>query len=459
MTDSRPPLRDPELPSGERADDLLYRTAPGERLPLPHQYAPGPPRPGAASFRTGLPPLTVRSDPAEADVCALTDGSRGVRVLGGRRWPVADDGFVRAPVDEPDGWAVQETCTRVGHDGASLLLHTEMGGYVSVAADGVKVAARGDLFEIGYAEHGEQAVPRAAAAADAVPVVVGNALQGNVRETKGRTTLALPAHRLRRAARAADPRPVRAQVSSCLYAVPDADAALLWAAHGGRPTGTALARVPAGDMSRAGRLSQARYAHGEDPPDLFDHDVTGSRPTRLYANGVPHHSLGHGLGHASSLCPGPTAARESAPLPAAPTVTTTGPVAAAEVARLSARAAEACPVARPPRQHVGRHRARPAPGAARCVEADVPAAAEPGLWVVARDHLTVRAGTYAILAGSSSEDARLIRAVRVDGAPPAPPAPGQGRGARAPPRRQPRPPPSAAGGSARGRGGGHTPRP
>ncbi|MEU2564459.1 glycoside hydrolase family 3 C-terminal domain-containing protein [Streptomyces longispororuber] len=425
MTDSRPPLRAPELPSGERADDLLYRPAPGERLPLPHQYAPGAPRPGAASFRTGLPPLTVRSDPAEVDVCALTDGGGGVRALrvlralGGRRLPVADDGFVRAPADEPGGWLVQETCTRVGHDGTSLLLHTEMGGYVSVAAEGVKVAARGNLFEIEYAERGEQAVPRAAAAADAVFVVVGIAPHGNVRESKGRTTLALPAHRLRlrRAARAADPRPAHAQVSSCLCAVPEADAALLGAAHGGRPTGTALVRVPAGDVSRAGRLPQTRYAHDEDPPNLFDHDVIGSRPTCLYVDGFPRHSLGHGLGHASSLCPGPTAVRESAPLPAAPTVT--GSLGADEVARLSARAAESCPVARPSRQPVGRHRIHLAPGAARCVEADVPAAAEPGLWAVARDRWTVRRGTYEILAGSSSEDARLIRAVRVDGAPPA----------------------------------------
>lgn len=124
----------------------------------------------------------------------------------------------------------------------------------------MKVAAdreSAEVFSVETVERGEEAVARAAAAADVVVVVAGNDPHINGRETEDRTTLALPAHqdRLWRAAHAANPRTVLVLVSSYPYAVPDAAAALpalLWTAHGGQAAGTALARVLAGDVSPPG---------------------------------------------------------------------------------------------------------------------------------------------------------------------------------------------------------------
>ncbi|MER7250729.1 glycoside hydrolase family 3 C-terminal domain-containing protein [Kribbella sp. NPDC000426] len=52
-----PPFRDPARPTGERADDLLARLTPDEKVALLHQYQPPVPRLGLDSFRTGTEAL------------------------------------------------------------------------------------------------------------------------------------------------------------------------------------------------------------------------------------------------------------------------------------------------------------------------------------------------------------------------------------------------------------------
>lgn len=206
----------------------------------------------------------VCEDPSDATEFALADWGGGVltlRAADGRYLSVAEDGYVRASADRPGGWVVQETFGLVEHGDGYLIEHAGTGGYVSVAAGAVKVAAReeillggdslpegrGSVFTVEVLERGEDAVARAAADADVVVVVAGNDPHINGRETQDRTTLALPPHqeRLRRAAHLANPRTVLALTSSYPYAVAEADAelpALLWTAHGGQAAGTALAR-------------------------------------------------------------------------------------------------------------------------------------------------------------------------------------------------------------------------
>ncbi|GLV77680.1 hypothetical protein Shyhy02_56800 [Streptomyces hygroscopicus subsp. hygroscopicus] len=53
---------------------------------------------------------------------------------------MAGDGFVRAAAEQPGGWVVQETFTLEAHRDGHLLRHTGTGGYVCVAAGGLKVA-------------------------------------------------------------------------------------------------------------------------------------------------------------------------------------------------------------------------------------------------------------------------------------------------------------------------------
>ncbi|MGW7084384.1 glycoside hydrolase family 3 C-terminal domain-containing protein [Streptomyces sp. NPDC054871] len=379
--------------------------------------------PALLAGRTDLPPLTCGPEPTEFALVDWGGGTWTLRAPDGRYLSVADDGFVRASADQPGGWVVQETFALIGHGDGYLIEHTGTGGYVSVAADGVKVADEPEVFTVEFLERGEGAVARAAAEVDAVIVVAGNDPHINGRETEDRTTLALPPHqnRLWRAARAANPRTALALVSAYPYAVADAHAelpALLWTAHGGQSAGTALARVVAGDVSPAGRLPQTWYAADTDLPDLLDYDIIGSRQTYLYFDGTPLYPFGHGIGYSSFAYEDLTAAREEELIRVAFTVTNTGPVAADEVAQLYSRAPEeaATALALPHRQLAAHRRVHLAAGASCRLEFQLPLS-KLGFWDVRQDRWAVLPGAYEILAGASSVDIRLAATVHVAGAP------------------------------------------
>ncbi|MFI6876851.1 glycoside hydrolase family 3 C-terminal domain-containing protein [Streptomyces sp. NPDC050400] len=382
--------------------------------------------PALLAGRTDLPPLTT--DPGHGTELALVDWGNGVLTLrapDGRYLSVADDGYVRASADEPGGWVVQETFTLEPHQDGHLLKHTGRGGYVSVAADGVKVAApdeNGTVFDVEFVERGEDAVARAAADADVVIVVAGNDPHINGRETEDRTTLHLPPHqdRLWRAARAANPNTALALVSAYPYAVPDAHAelpALLWTAHGGQAAGRALARVLAGDVSPAGRLPQTWYAADADLPDLLDYDVVGSRQTYLYFEGTPLYPFGHGLSYASFGYADPSLRQGAGTLELSVTVTNTGDRTADEVPQLYVRPL-GMPVPRPRRQLLAHRRITLAAGASERVTFTVPVA-DLGHWDVARGRWSVTTGSYELLVGASCEDIRLTTALTVEGDAPA----------------------------------------
>ncbi|WP_328695045.1 glycoside hydrolase family 3 C-terminal domain-containing protein [Streptomyces sp. NBC_00342] len=400
--------------------------------------------PALLAGRTDLHPLTCGDTPTDL---ALVDWGNGVITLrepAGRYLSVAEDGCLRASADEPGGWIVRETFRLEaveGHAGGHRILHIGTGGYVSVAADGVKVAvpgeeipapgtgapgaddAPGTVFEMEVTERGEDAVARAAASADTVIVVAGNDAHINGRETEDRATLDLPAQqeRLWRAAHAANPRTVLAVTSAYPYALTDAAAtlpALLWTAHGGQAAGTALARVLAGDVSPAGRLPQTWYASDAELPGLLDYDIIGSRQTYLYYRGTPLYPFGHGLSYSEFTYGGLTAERSGDLVRVSLTVTNTGAVAADEVAQLYVRAV-APSVARPLRQLAGHRRLHLAPGAAERVEFGVPVT-ELGHWDVAHGRWTVEPGAYEVQAGASSADIRTVTVLTVEGEPPGP---------------------------------------
>ncbi|MFF2774296.1 glycoside hydrolase family 3 C-terminal domain-containing protein [Streptomyces sp. NPDC058052] len=420
----------------EGVDRIRLRTADGRALRVPDATDAESARgaeialdPALLAGRTDLPPLTADTEGSVLDLIDWGDGVLTLRAPGGRYLSVADDGLLRASADEPGGWVVQETfrfeSIGGGHDGL-LLRHLGTGGYVSVAADGVKVAAdRGSagILTVETVERGEDAVARAAAGAGTVIVVAGNDPHINGRETEDRTTLALPPQqdRLWRAARAANPRTVLVLVSSYPYAVPDAAAglpALLWTAHGGQAAGTALARVLAGDVSPAGRLPQTWYGSDADLPDLFDYDVIGGRQTYLYSDRTPLFPFGHGLTYTSFGYEGLTATADAREVRLSCTVANTGAVASDEVVQVYARAV-APSVPRPHRALVAHERIHLAPGATATPSFTVPLSAL-AHWDVAHGRWTVEPGAYEFLAGPSSADVRHTVRVELAGVAPGP---------------------------------------
>ncbi|MFD8524052.1 glycoside hydrolase family 3 C-terminal domain-containing protein [Streptomyces capillispiralis] len=414
----------------EGVDRVLLKTSAGTFLHVP----PAPDTPGAArgtegaldpalvAGRTDLPPLTAGAAGTELALADWGEGVLTLRAPDGRYLSVAEDGYVRASADQPGGWIVQETFRLEPHGDGHLLRHVGTGRHVQVAADGVKVAEEDpEVFELVVAERGEDAVTRAAGRADVVVVVAGNDPHINGRETEDRTTLRLPAQQelLLRAARAANPDTVLVLVSAYPYAVDPADLpAMLWTAHGGQATGTALARVLAGDVSPAGRLPQTWYADDADLPGLLDYDVIGGRQTYLYFEGTPLFPFGHGRSYASFSYGELTARVAGSAVRVSFTVTNTGAVTADEVPQLYARAVDPS-VPRPRRELLAHRRVTLAPGESTGLSFELPLSAF-AFWDVAAGRWRVEPGPYELLAGASSEDVRLRVTVTLDGEPTVP---------------------------------------
>ncbi|MER5833106.1 glycoside hydrolase family 3 C-terminal domain-containing protein [Streptomyces sp. NPDC002130] len=411
----------------EGVDRVRLKTSAGAFLHVPVvddaadevRGAEGALDPALLAGRTDLPPLGTDAAGTELALVDWGEGVLTLRAPDGRYLSVAEDGCLRASADQPGGWVVQETFRLEPHGEGHLLKHLGTGRHVSVSADGVKVAdADPEVFELVVAERGEEAVARAAAAADVVVVVAGNDPHIHGRETEDRTTLCLPEQqeRLLRAARAANPATVLALVSAYPYAVDPAGLpAVLWTAHGGQAAGTALARVLAGDVSPAGRLPQTWYADDADLPGLLDYDVIGARQTYLYFEGTPLFPFGHGLSYTSFAYGDLTARVEGETVRVSFSVTNTGDVTADEVAQLYARAVEPS-VPRPRRELLDHRRVTLAPGTTAELSFEVPLSAF-AFWDVAQDRWRVEPGGYELLAGASSEDVRLRTVVTLDGEP------------------------------------------
>ncbi|MFI0964546.1 glycoside hydrolase family 3 C-terminal domain-containing protein [Streptomyces sp. NPDC021080] len=417
----------------EGVDRVRLRTSSGRYLAVPAvrdapeeaRGAEGALDPALIAGRTDLPPLTADAVGTELALVDWGEGVLTLRAPDGRYLSVADDGFLRASADQPGGWIVQETFRlepSADPGGGRLLKHLGTGGYVRVAADGVKVAgpdARdAEIFEPEFTQRGEDAVARAAASADVVLVVAGNDPHINGRETEDRTTLRLPAHqeRLLDAARAANPHTVLALVSAYPYAVGHAGLpAMLWTAHGGQAAGTALAAVLAGDVSPAGRLPQTWYAGDDDLPGLLDYDVIGGRQTYLYFGGTPLFPFGHGLSYTTFAYTDLRVHREADVLVLSCTVTNTGTVAADEVVQLYTRAV-APSVPRPRRELAAHRRVGLAPGTSKTVSFELPLTALE-FWDVSLGRRRLEPGAYELLVGASSEDVRLGATVELDGEP------------------------------------------
>ncbi|ATL85840.1 sugar hydrolase [Streptomyces malaysiensis subsp. malaysiensis] len=126
--------------------------------------------PADTAGRTDLPPLTVGDTPTELSLADWGGGLLTLRAPSGRHLTVAEDRFVRAAAERPGGWVVQETFTLEAHRDGHLLRRLGTGGYVCVAAGGLKVAEpdsgeEGAVFRLEVVERGEDAV---ACRADAV---------------------------------------------------------------------------------------------------------------------------------------------------------------------------------------------------------------------------------------------------------------------------------------------------
>jgi beta-glucosidase len=417
--------------------------------------------------------LTSGEAGPELGVFDVFDWGGGVITLrsaaGGGYLSVKQDGSLAADAPRPNGWVTRETFVvepaesaepdradaaqpaQPAWDGRLVLLRsTATGRYLATAGPPPQSPLKAVAADPAAAQRlrwhvvsdGDSAVAAAAAGGDVCVAVVGNDPLINGRETQDRCTLALPAaqERLVRAALAACPRLVLIVMSSYPYALPWADEhvpAIIWTCHGGQETGRAIGEVLLGSCDPAGRLAQTWYASDADLPDLLDYDIIASRRTYLYFHGQPLYPFGHGLSYTTfgyqnlrlTVHPAPAAAGQAAAaarswaaqqdtLAVAVSLSNTGERPGTQVVQVYGRAVSARRPA-PLRRLCGFAKAFLAPGETRTVTVRFPVSAL-ACWDVARHEMTVDAGDYEIMVGSSSARIALTGVLTVRGVPPGP---------------------------------------
>ena len=251
--------------------------------------------PALLAGRTDLPPLTT--DDAATDL-ALVDWGDGVltlRAADGRYLSVPTTATSRASADQPGGWVVQETFRLEPHGDGHLLLHMGTGRYVVCRRrrrEGCRGSRReADVFELEVVERGEDAVARAAAAADAVVVVAGNDPHINGRETEDRHDTRPPAQQERAAARRPRRQPAHGAGPESATRTRSTPRTHCPPCCGPRTAARRRAPPWPGCSPVTSPPPAACPRPGTPPttdlPGLLDYDVIGSAQTYLYFEGDP----------------------------------------------------------------------------------------------------------------------------------------------------------------------------
>jgi beta-glucosidase len=238
-----------------------------------------------------------------------------------------------------------------------------------------------------------------AAAADVAVVCVGTDASVE-QEGRDRRTLALPVEQehLVKAVVTANPRTVVVEMSAGPLAVPwikENVPALLQAWWGGEEGGHALADVLFGDVNPAGRLPHTVYASDEQVPPQDEYDIAQGF-TYMHVKGEPLFAFGHGLSY-TTFRYGPCAVSGAT---VRVEVGNAGGRAGDEVVQLYVRRLPAAP-GDPARQLRGFARVGLAPGEARVLRFEVPAAAL-SRWDDRAEAFVAPPGEYEVEVGGSS---------------------------------------------------------
>jgi beta-glucosidase len=389
--------------------DTLYEDWYGPALPVAPVTIAGGLAAAGATVTVHEGADRVLTDLGEFDVFDWGDDIITLRGATSRKYlTVTGDGTLAVTAEKPAGWTVRETFRRTFAPGGAALLTS--------TATGQSFRLRWDPRSDGLAE-----AVAAARSADVAVVVVGNDPMIGGRETRDRSTLALPpsTDRLVREVAAANPRTVLVIMSSYPYVTPDAPA-IIWTSHAGQQTGHALADLITGRHAPQGRLPQTWYAADADLPDPLDYDIIKAGWTYQYSTARPRFPFGHGLtyttfGYGPLRVEGPPV--EDGPEEFAVTldITNTGDRDGTEVVQFYARYAGPD---QPRRRLCGFIRVTLTPGETATARVSVPLE-RLRLWDVAAGRMTMPPGPVEIGAGASSTDIRQTATLPLPAASPA----------------------------------------
>ncbi len=172
-------------------------------------------------------------------------------------------------------------------------------GNVSVKA--INNALADQLFEITVVKSGRERASEIAKRSDFVLYCVGNHPVQVAKECYDRTTLALNVQPGMASHLASEnENTVMALISSYPYSINEENEslpAIIYSSHAGMFLGTAVAKTLSGENNPAGRTSQTWYKSEHELPDILNYDIETAGTTYMYFKGEPIYPFGHGLSY------------------------------------------------------------------------------------------------------------------------------------------------------------------
>jgi len=211
----------------------------------------------------------------------------------------------------------------------------------------------------------------------------------------------------------ANPYSVLVVTASYPYAAPTNTPAIIYTAHGGPESGTAMTDVLLGKYNPAGRTCQTWYKSERDLPSIKNYDIMASGSTYLYFEGETLFPFGHGLSYSTFEYSNFSVKQNGDEITATVKVKNTSAVYGEEVVQLYFTALNPR-VKRPKKQLCEFIRQGIEPG--KTVEIEFVFSKDRlRYWDVTRNKFAVETGKYKFAVSSSSEDVRATTELQIQG--------------------------------------------
>lgn len=216
-----------------------------------------------------------------------------------------------ATADEAFGWFVKEAFIFVEFENG-YKIKTWNNRYLSVRNEQITYKRFEELsnkedefFEIVIISNGVEEAKKLCEKCDTVVIFVGNHPLINGKEDEDRPGLSLPESQIRLINNI---RQVNRNIIICIigsypFSIPDIKnyQAILYSSHGSQELGNALAEAIFGGYSPSGRLTLTWYRDEAQLKDIMEYDIMKVERTYLYFKEKPLYSFGHGLSYTSFL--------------------------------------------------------------------------------------------------------------------------------------------------------------